>query len=224
LFRNHTKCVDFGQWSVFENEFKNILQGVLQIIPQCHPETTKDFYNMCKQYVTYSPNSISPYVEPIFISAMTTISASTERHSVRSALSIITTFAGFVDISCENPATTTPLVFTTTNVFKTHGYALTRLLLQGIGKSLPRNQLDIVGEVIYLLVTHVPSFFRQWAKQLFLEPDFPSAHLKNEQKETFLNSIMRAKGKPAFKNLVQDLSIRARALGDFGTATNPIKI
>ncbi|EGG17204.1 importin 13 [Cavenderia fasciculata] len=85
-----------------------------------------------------------------------------------------------------------------------NGELLIKQLLTAVGGGIPRSVSPYVSETIFALVSKYPNIFRPIALKFLSIDGFPSNKVTFDQKQLFLNKLMRLKGKSPFKEAVSD--------------------
>lgn len=64
-------------------------------------------------------------------------------------------------------------------------------VVQGVGGQAPRSLMEYFAEVLLCLNRHCHSPMTVWLQEVMLIPNFPSARVSMEQKQTFSQQILR---------------------------------
>ncbi|XP_041913781.1 importin-13 [Alosa sapidissima] len=98
-------------------------------------------------------------------------------------------------------------------VLQEDGKLLLQSLLEGVGGQAPRSLMEYFAEVLLCLNRHCHSPMSVWLQEVMLIPNFPSARVSMEQKQTFSQQILREQtNKRHIREIVRDFSQQCRGL------------
>ncbi|XP_076151411.1 importin-13 isoform X2 [Alosa pseudoharengus] len=98
-------------------------------------------------------------------------------------------------------------------VLQEDGKLLLQSLLEGVGGQAPRSLMEYFAEVLLCLNCHCHSPMSVWLQEVMLIPNFPSARVSMEQKQTFSQQILREQtNKRRIREIVRDFSQQCRGL------------
>uniref|UniRef100_A0A8C4WSP5 Importin-13 n=1 Tax=Eptatretus burgeri TaxID=7764 RepID=A0A8C4WSP5_EPTBU len=93
------------------------------------------------------------------------------------------------------------------------GRLLLETILEAIGGQAPRILMDNFADVLFYINKHCFAYLPIWLKETLQRPDFPSAYVTPEQKNTFSQQILRERvSKRKVKDIVKEFTLLCRGL------------
>lgn len=97
-----------------------------------------------------------------------------------------------------------------------HGKTLLHTLFTGLAGPLSRSEFAPVARLLSALVNVRPTWFREWATELFAVPSFPSAVISPDKKKKFITDAMSIKNRERFERVVSEFALQCRGLTEVG--------
>ncbi|ELR15874.1 importin 13, putative, partial [Acanthamoeba castellanii str. Neff] len=97
-----------------------------------------------------------------------------------------------------------------------HGKTLLHTLFTGLAGPLSRSEFAPVARLLSALVNVRPTWYREWATELFAVPSFPSAVISPDKKKKFITDAMSIKNRERFERVVSEFALQCRGLTEVG--------
>ncbi|KYQ93895.1 importin 13 [Tieghemostelium lacteum] len=160
-----------------------------------YPDISKEYFGLIQQFFKYNILSLPLWIlKPLFQIPLENILNIHDKTTARCCFQFL---SSLIQKSVEKKEVPhwKPALVEIEQLLQQHIDYLIKQLLMSIGGGSERSILPLVAEVFSSLITFYPTAFRNIALSQFSIEGFPSSKITFQQKEKFLNIIMRNKSR-----------------------------